>query len=100
MIPIMKRPHSDTIAYLLPRKSAVLGRTVMGKIAGHFERWSETYGAPISAPKSVPIDNRATMRPERTVENWQELASPGVVHVAKRNLKSSMMSISEIWPVS
>lgn len=59
-----------------------------------------THGAPISAPARVPIESRETMRPSRTVENAHVETTPVVEHVAKRNRKSSMSRMSEIWPVS
>lgn len=60
----------------------------------------ETYGAPIKAPMSVPTLSKATIKPLRTLLKLQVLTSPGVEHDANRSLKSSMMRMSEIWPVS
>jgi hypothetical protein len=63
-------------------------------------RTSKAHGAPAKAPTSVPMDKRETMSPERTVVKWHVLTSPGTVQVAKRRLKSSMIRMSLIWPVS
>ena len=79
-----------------PRKQKDRGRSATGNSA---ER-AGTHGAPMSAPKRVPMERRATMRPSRTTEKLHVAELVRSAHEAKRSRKSGIRRMSEIWPVS